>query len=108
RGHQPLPVYASAKTMGDLKRVFAYAFHEGPWPKGYFIPDPRVIDQPFTVGDLSVTPFDLPHGRTVTNGFLFTQAGRKKLAYLRGGRAGRRAGGERARGGRGAVLDALR
>jgi phosphoribosyl 1,2-cyclic phosphate phosphodiesterase len=82
RGHQPLPIYASADTMGHLKRVFAYAFHDGPWPKGYFIPEPRVIEQPFKLGDLLVTPFDLPHGRAVTTGFLFTQAGRKKLAYL--------------------------
>jgi phosphoribosyl 1,2-cyclic phosphate phosphodiesterase len=68
--------------MTDLKRVFAYAFHGGEIPKGYFIPDPKVICGPFELGDLVVTPFLLPHGSTQTNGYLFTQAGKKRLAYM--------------------------
>ena len=78
----PLPIYANAATMADLRRVFAYAFNGGPIPKGYFAPDPRVIDGPFTIGDVQVRAFPLPHGRTLTNGYLFTQNGQKKLAYL--------------------------
>ena len=82
RDHAALPIYASEQTMRDLRRVFAYAFHNGPWPRGYFIPDPRVVDGPFEVGDLRVTPFDLPHGKIISTGYLFIHAGRKKLAYL--------------------------
>lgn len=82
RGGKSLPVYASEPTMRDLKRVFAFAFHDGPWPKGYFIPDPRVIEGTFEVGDLMLTPYPLPHGKAMTNGFLFTQADQKKLAYF--------------------------
>src|SRR5881296_1848698 len=67
RGGTALPVYASEQTMRDLKRVFAYAFSGGPIPKGYFSPDPRVIDGPFELGDLQVMPLRLPHGKMGTN-----------------------------------------
>ncbi|HTL15856.1 MAG TPA: MBL fold metallo-hydrolase [Patescibacteria group bacterium] len=82
RGGKSLPVYASAETMGHLRRVFAYAFHEGPWPRGYFIPEPRIVKGPFQIEDLEIFPFDLPHGKSATTGYLFVQGGRKRLAYL--------------------------
>ena len=82
RGGTGLPIYAGPATMRDLKRVYAYAFHDGPWPKGYFIPEPRVIDGPFIIGDLEITPLPLPHGSMTVNGYLFAQQGKKRLAYL--------------------------
>lgn len=77
----PMPVYACPETMSVLRRVFAYAF-EAKVPNGYFRPDPREFSGEFVIGDLTVTPFRLPHGRIQSNGFLFEQAGRKRLAYL--------------------------
>ena len=77
-----LPVYAAPDTMEQLKRVYLYAFDGRKIPRGYFHPDPRIIDGVFTLGDLTITPFALPHGATITTGFLFEQDQRKKLAYL--------------------------
>ncbi|MCF7669386.1 MAG: MBL fold metallo-hydrolase [Verrucomicrobia bacterium] len=82
RGGRALPIYASAETMADLRRVFVYAFHDGPHPKGYFIPEPHVVEDTFELGDLRVTPFRLPHGKIDSFGYLFEQDGVRRLAYL--------------------------
>jgi phosphoribosyl 1,2-cyclic phosphate phosphodiesterase len=82
RGEKPMPVWADETTMAVLRRVFQYAFHNGPWPRGYFIPEEHVFTGPFEIGDLRITPFATPHGRLNSNGFLFQQAGRKRLAYF--------------------------
>src|SRR5256885_509101 len=82
RGGNALPVYATEKTMTDLERVFKYAFHQGPWGRGYFIPEPHVIKGPFQLGDLEIVPLALPHGSMGSCGFLFAQNGRKRLVYM--------------------------
>ncbi len=78
----PLPIYASARTMTDLRRVFSYAFDTPSVPKGYFQPEPHIFEGPFQLGDLEIVPFLLPHGPAEVNGFLFVQGGIKRLAYL--------------------------
>jgi phosphoribosyl 1,2-cyclic phosphate phosphodiesterase len=104
----PLPVHASAATMDALKRVFIYAFDGRPIWKGYFHPDPHIVDGPFTLGDLEVIPLPLPHGAMMSNGYLFLQNGKKRLAYLTDCKEVPTAVLERVSGVEIAVLDALR
>jgi phosphoribosyl 1,2-cyclic phosphate phosphodiesterase len=77
-----LPIYASETTMANLRRVFDYAFCAMAVPKGYFKPEPHVVRGPFSLGDLEIEPFALPHGSAGSTGYLFRQNGEKKLAYL--------------------------
>jgi phosphoribosyl 1,2-cyclic phosphate phosphodiesterase len=77
-----MPIYASAETMGDLERVFEFAFKGlNPFP-GYLKPEPHIINGPFHLGSTVITPLPVPHGNTVVNGYLFSRDGRKIAAYL--------------------------
>ena len=77
-----MPVYASAETMQDLQRVFAFAFSGlNPFP-GYLKPEPHLVRGPFDLGGTTITPLPVPHGNSEVYGYLFARGGKKLLAYL--------------------------
>ncbi len=77
-----MPVYASAETMADLQRVFAFAFQgTNPFP-GYLKPEPHIICGPFQLGATTIAPLPVPHGNSEVNGYLFSRGGEKLVAYL--------------------------
>ncbi len=106
--NKSMPIYASERTLNDLRRVFQYAF-EGEYRfLNYIRPEPAVIDGPFWLGETEVIPFDLPHGRTMTTGLVFRRGGRKLLAYFTDCKKVTRDAEEAARGVDTLVVDALR
>jgi phosphoribosyl 1,2-cyclic phosphate phosphodiesterase len=72
------------------------------------MPEERVVDGAFDLGDLRVEAYPLPHGRLMTNGYLFTQGGVKRLAYMSDCKEVPLAAINEVRGVEVAVLDALR
>ncbi len=77
-----MPVYASPETMGDLERVFQFAFQASNPIPYYLKPEPHVIAGPFELGSTIITPLPVPHGNSVVNGYLFSRDGQKLVAYL--------------------------
>ena len=78
----PLPIYGSAETLGQIERIFFYAFNPARTHPGYVHVRPHVVAEPFALGGLEITPLPVPHGAVSTSGYLFSRAGRKLLAYL--------------------------
>jgi phosphoribosyl 1,2-cyclic phosphate phosphodiesterase len=74
----PIPFYADAKTLHDLRQTFGYIFaaHKGP---GGGVPElvPFRIGGPFSLGGIEIVPVPLLHGKRLILGF---RVGR--FAYL--------------------------
>ncbi len=77
-----LPVYGSADTLEQLAQVFSFAFHPPKRSPGYLHPEPIVVRGEFKLGNVSITPLELPHGRTISLGYLMKVDGQPWFAYL--------------------------
>jgi phosphoribosyl 1,2-cyclic phosphate phosphodiesterase len=77
-----MPVYASPETMHDLERVFQFAFKTSNPVPYYLKPEPHIVDGPFKLGETLITPLPVPHGDSIVNGYLFSRADQKLVAYL--------------------------
>ena len=58
----PLPLYGSSECLGEIKRIFSWAFLPTNIYRGYVKPDPIETDGPFTIGKLTVTPVPVETG----------------------------------------------
>ena len=70
-----LPIYASPETMTDLERVFRFAFDGSSRFPGYINPIVHRVIGPFTIGETTITPLPVPHGRITVYGYLFERGG---------------------------------
>jgi len=71
-----IPAYANADTIENLLRVFNYIGTEH--VVGHYRPRItfHVVDQPFNVGEILVTPVEVQHGHNTILGFRFDCEGR--------------------------------
>jgi phosphoribosyl 1,2-cyclic phosphate phosphodiesterase len=69
----PVPVFADAVTMTELRSRFTYIFEFSPKDKHFSRPylETHNIEGPLTFGPISVTPFALQHGSGHSFGFRF-------------------------------------
>ncbi len=107
-GGRDIPIYAAEPTMEDLRRVFVFAFNgQNRWP-GYVRPVPRLIEGEFQLGETTITPLPIVHGRAHMLGFLFSRKGERLAAYLTDCKEVPPAVIERIAGVRHLIVDALR
>jgi phosphoribosyl 1,2-cyclic phosphate phosphodiesterase len=79
---RPMPVHASPHTMADLRRMFYYAFDGQHAFRNYVRPQPHEITGPFQIGPVEIVPAEVPHGRMLVNGYIFSVRGRKLAGYF--------------------------
>lgn len=78
----PLPVYGSAASLERLHTVFSYAFESSPGPTSYVRAIAHEFEGAFEIKSLRIVPLLVPHGRTVTHGFIFEKNGQRLAAYI--------------------------
>jgi phosphoribosyl 1,2-cyclic phosphate phosphodiesterase len=82
RKKEPLPLHAGPECMKMLQNMYGWAFFPEREQEGYVRPDARLIEGPFSYGDLQVTPLPVEHASVETMGFLFSVPGGRSVAYL--------------------------
>ena len=79
---QVMPIHGTPECLAVLERMFIYAFNGENRYRGYLKPAPKPVDGPFQLGETTVTPLPVQHGKVDTIGYLFTRGGRKLCAYI--------------------------
>ena len=76
----PLPIYAGPETMDALTRMFPWAMSNT--SPSYVRPDPHLVEGPFQLGPLAITPVPVLHPKVETFGYRFDLPTGHTLAYL--------------------------
>jgi phosphoribosyl 1,2-cyclic phosphate phosphodiesterase len=77
RQQVPIPIYADAQCMEDIRRIFRYIF-DGVYPYGGLARlDPHIVEGPFQAAGLTFTPVPVLHGNLPILGFRW-----EKAAYI--------------------------
>ncbi len=77
RQRVPIPIYASSRSMDDIRRIFTYIFDQS-YPYGGIAKlDPHIIDGPFDLWGERLIPLPVLHGNLPVLGFRFG-----KTAYV--------------------------
>ncbi|NBV85063.1 MAG: MBL fold metallo-hydrolase [Verrucomicrobia bacterium] len=82
RSGEIIPVYGSEATLSQLADVFAFAFRPAVRVPSYVHPEARTVIGDFSLGAVEITPLPLPHGRTISTGYLLRINGEPLFAYL--------------------------
>jgi len=79
---ESVEIFATEACFERLHDAFPYVFDGQNRYRGYLKPVSHVIDGPFRVGDLEVTPLPVWHGKVETIGFRFSRNGERLFAYI--------------------------
>lgn len=79
---EELEIHATEECLERLHAAFSYVFDGENRYRGYLKIAPHRIHGPFSVGDLTVTPLPVTHGKVETIGFLFSREETRLFAYI--------------------------
>lgn len=77
-----IPVYGSAETLGNVAKLFHYAFGDAPAGHGYVHAVAHIVEAAFELGGIRITPLEMRHGRLISTGWMIEREGRKLFAYM--------------------------
>ncbi|MDX1906978.1 MAG: MBL fold metallo-hydrolase [Bacteroidia bacterium] len=69
RQQRPMPLWGNAGTLHNLRREYYYVFENENYPGLPLLSLHEVGQAPFTIGDLTLTPVPVKHGRMEVLGF---------------------------------------
>jgi phosphoribosyl 1,2-cyclic phosphate phosphodiesterase len=102
-----LPIHANASCLARIEAAFHYAFNGENRYVGYLKPQPHIVTGPFRIGETTVTPLPVDHGKVDALGYRFDCGESGGFAYLPDVKSIPSATRERMRGLDVLILDAL-